>query len=60
MKSAIRFMDSSSLLGKYIIEKKKKNRKIYTFLSKGKKKHANIGGAKEWGEGQSKNSGCSH
>ena len=53
-------MDSSSLLlGKYII-RKKKNRKIYTFLSKGKKKHANIGGAKEWGEGQSKNSSCSH
>lgn len=60
MKSPIRFMDSSSLLlGKYII-RKKKNRKIYTFLSKGKKKHANIGGAKEWGEGQSKNSSCSH
>lgn len=58
MKSAIRFMNRSSLsLGKYIIEK---NRKIYTFLSKGKRKHANIGGAKEWGEGLSKNSRCSH
>ena len=52
-------MDSSSLLlGKYIIEKKKQ-KNIYLFVN-GKEEHANIGGAKEWGEGQSKNSSCSH
>lgn len=41
-------MDSSSLLlGKYIIEKKQKN--TYLFVN-GKEEHANIGGAKEWGD----------